>query len=82
LRGIDAVTSNRALFHYRQVKAFDVVLVRSLLEAFVYFIVSGVLTGVLALWHGRGADKPAAGHAWLLPAMGFLNRNLAHSFRR
>ncbi|WP_200876288.1 ABC transporter permease [Cupriavidus metallidurans] len=67
LRGIDAVTSNRALFHYRQVKAFDVVLVRSLLEAFVYFIVSGVL--ILACWlYGMDVEPTSP----LLVMLGFF----------
>jgi capsular polysaccharide transport system permease protein len=50
LRGIDAVTSSRMLFHYKQVKAFDVVLMRSLLEGFIYLVVSGLLIAGCGLY--------------------------------
>lgn len=50
LRGIDAVTSNRMLFHYKQVKAVDVVLIRAVLEGFIYLVVSGVLIAACALY--------------------------------
>jgi capsular polysaccharide transport system permease protein len=49
-RSMAAISANRALFAYRQVKAVDVVLVRSFLEGVIQFFVGGVLLAAMSVF--------------------------------
>ncbi|MCM8612194.1 ABC transporter permease [Accumulibacter sp.] len=48
-RSMAAISANRALFAYRQVKAVDVVLVRAFLEGVIQFFVGGVLLAAMSV---------------------------------
>jgi len=57
LRGMEGLEANRALLHYRQIKPFDTVLVRALLEATLLIIVTTLLIGAWALAEGVHAPS-------------------------
>lgn len=57
LRGIDAISANQALLTYRQIKPFDLVFARALLETLLYLLVGALLVGVCA---GFGIDVSMA----------------------
>jgi capsular polysaccharide transport system permease protein len=61
LHGID---SNRAFFAYRQVKPFDVALVRAMLEMFLMVPISIVIMS-LAIMTGHGMTNNAQNPVWL-----------------
>jgi capsular polysaccharide transport system permease protein len=48
---LNAVSANRALFAYRQVKPIDTVLVRACVEGFLMLLVSMILLAAIALLH-------------------------------
>jgi capsular polysaccharide transport system permease protein len=49
-RGLDAISSNMALFAYRQIKAIDTVLARAMLEGVIFMIIGVLLVLVCALF--------------------------------
>ncbi|MCY0386883.1 ABC transporter permease [Robbsia sp. Bb-Pol-6] len=53
LRGIDAITANMALLTYRQIKPFDLVFARAVLEVLLYLLVGTLLVAICA---GLGID--------------------------
>jgi capsular polysaccharide transport system permease protein len=57
LRGMEGLEANRALLHYRQIKPFDTVLVRALLEATLLIVVTTLLIGAWALAEGVHAPS-------------------------
>lgn len=50
-RSMAAISANRALFAYRQVKPVDVVLVRAFLEGVIQFFVGTVLLAAMSVFH-------------------------------
>lgn len=57
----NAISANRALFAYRQVKPVDTLLVRAVLEGFLMCLVSAILLcGAVLLGHSAWPDDPLA----------------------
>ena len=52
LKGMEAVNANRALFAYKQIKPFDTVLARAIVETVLYSCVYIVLSFILGFWFG------------------------------
>ncbi len=71
-QGSNAISANRSLFTYRQVKPVDTVLARCGLEALFMFVVAALILAALALWgapawpHDPIAVMEAALGLWLL----------------
>lgn len=71
-QGTNAISANRSLFAYRQVKPVDTVLSRCLLEALLMLVVAALILAALALWgvkawpHDPLAVLEAAVGLWLL----------------
>jgi len=60
LRGMEAVNANQGLFAYRQIKPFDCMLARAIVEFFLMACVYVVLIFGLGFWcgYGIGIDRP------------------------
>ena len=52
LKGMEAVNANRALFAYKQIKPFDTILARTVVEILLYACVYMILSFVLGFWFG------------------------------
>lgn len=50
LKGMEAVSANKALFSYKQIKAFDTVLARCLMEIVLYACIYFIFMVVMAFW--------------------------------
>ena len=50
LRGMEAVSANKALFAYKQIKPFDTILARAIVEIILYSCVYVILSFVLGFW--------------------------------
>lgn len=52
LKGMEAVSANKALFAYKQIKPFDTILARTIVEVILYSCVYVILSFVLGFWFG------------------------------
>ena len=53
LKGMDAVSANKALFSYRQIKPFDTIVARAILECALSLVVYGLVIFGLGFWGGH-----------------------------
>ncbi len=52
LKGMEAVNANMALFAYKQIKPFDTIVARTIVEILLYVCVYIILSFILAFWFG------------------------------
>lgn len=50
LKGMEAVKANMALFAYKQIKPFDTILARAIIEVILYSCVYAILSFILGFW--------------------------------
>ncbi|NLY63978.1 MAG: ABC transporter permease [Alcaligenaceae bacterium] len=56
LKGMEAVSASKALFAYKQIKPFDTILARALVEGILYICVYIILSFILGFWFGYDAS--------------------------